>query len=289
MNKKFHAAMILALLALVGIGSLIPDQTVASRPSLDEQEEIDNTDARWSYTGTWTSEASGIARGGAHYYNLGNVTGPKAELTNYFTSARFYYMSNANRGIADIYIDGTFVQSVDMYTSGLQSKFVDVSVSYGLHTISIRATGTKNASSTYYVISVDSIILYGMATKTPTSTQTSTPTATATYTTTSTSTLTPTETNTPTSTSTSTTTPTSTSTTTATVTNTHTPTTTYTPTITLTPTITRTAIMPTMYWDSRITYGEFAVTTSISLLCLIVLLAAMIFFITSNLMKRRGE
>ena len=67
-----------------------------------------------------------------------------------------------------------------------------------------------------------------------------------------------------------------------------TPTFTMTPTKTLTPTSTLTAtVMPTMYWDSRVTYGEFANTTAS--LCLgVLLLISFIAWLTISLLDKKS-
>lgn len=92
---------------------------------------------------------------------------------------------------------------------------------------------------------------------------------------------TPTATNTNTATNTDTPTNTSTATATATGTLTDTPTATNTPTPSNTPTPTATGptptpAMPTMYWDSAITYGDAGVTITTSLLCLVIVIGLMI-------------
>jgi len=123
-------------------------------------------------------------------------------------------------------------------------------------------------------------------------THTPTNTYTATVTSTATETSTPTETFTPTATMTGTISPTVTftDTATATLTETVTPTftLTFTPTITGTPpTSTATAMMPTPFYNSEITYGDIAVLGVNSMLLMTLLLAFMYWLITRR--PQRGQ
>ncbi len=97
-------------------------------------------------------------------------------------------------------------------------------------------------------------------------------------------------TDTPTSTATNTATNTATDTATSTATNTsvYTSTFTNTPTDTPTPSDTPTATptgptptpgMPTLYWDSQITYGDAGVTITLSLLCLVIVIGLMMYLV----------
>lgn len=123
-------------------------------------------------------------------------------------------------------------------------------------------------------------------TATPTNTNTFTPTNTATYTPTNTSTATATATNTATPTDT----PTATATATETATPTDTPTATATATATRTPTPTRTpGNMATAFYDGVITYGDAANVTVTALLCLIVALGLVAWFVISTLQQRRKK
>lgn len=113
-------------------------------------------------------------------------------------------------------------------------------------------------------------------TATATATNTSTPTNTATATNTATNTATPTDTPTPTATATETATPTNTSTPTATATSTNTPTPTRTP-----------GNIATAFYDGVITYGDAANVTVTALLCMIVALGLIAWFVITTLQKRR--
>lgn len=157
--------------------------------------------------------------------------------------------------------------------------------------------------STYSANTFDNFYIYDFSvTPTPTPSNTftpsNTPTNTVTHTATSTITLTPTFTPTNTATNTATDTPTNTATDTPTSTATETPTITDTPTSTSTPTRTVTPTrtltptltpdMPVLDWRGDMTYGEFSITIVISLLCLIVIVIGLVWFVLTNLNKKKG-
>lgn len=129
------------------------------------------------------------------------------------------------------------------------------------------------------------------STPTPTASNTSTPTITFTPSNTPTATFTPS--NTPTFTNTvpgvtDTFTPTITFTPSDTPTITFTPSITSTPTITFTPSITPTpGEFATAFWDGEITYGDAANVTVLSLLCLIMVVGLMAWFVTTYLQRKR--
>ncbi len=70
---------------------------------------------------------------------------------------------NDNRGQADVYLDGTKVATVDLYSASGRSRTVvfskaglDPSVT---HTLEVRALGTKNAASKAKRVDVDAFIV----------------------------------------------------------------------------------------------------------------------------------
>jgi hypothetical protein len=53
-------------------------------------------------------------------------------------------------GIAKVYVDGTLVQQVDLYSTTAQAKTViysNTGLAAGTHTLTVEVTGTKNPSS----------------------------------------------------------------------------------------------------------------------------------------------
>ena len=66
-------------------------------------------------------------------------------------------------GMADVYVDGTFVQRVDLYSATNQDRIyiLQKTVTDEPHTVTIVWTGAKNANSTGTAISLDGIGLIG--------------------------------------------------------------------------------------------------------------------------------
>jgi hypothetical protein len=216
------------------------------------------------------------------YYIIGwyDKTADKIYLSiNNGTPASASYSSGAYNGTAPFYVG-----RVD--SAGYMNGYIDEVVVYKQLLSDDERTWLYNSGNGR---SCSNIITSATDTPTPTSTPTSTSTATFTPTDTPTITYTPTATgsNTPTATDTATYTstptrthtPTDTYTPTDTPTITHTPTITYTPTITDTPTITPTPtitltpifVFPTLYFNGDVSYGDYAVSITNSLICLVVI------------------
>jgi len=199
----------------------------------------ENTDPSIVYSGPWSTSSSSYASGGS--FARSNSARATACLTFHGSDIHWYTLTYSSRGRANVYVDGSLVETVSNYSPTLQWQVVrQYFVPLGAHTFCIEVVGDG-------FIDVDKMCVTG-PTPTPTSTPTRTPTRTPTpsrtptVTRTATPTRTPTATRTPTRTPTPTLTrtPTRTHTPTITPTPTRTPTRTYTPTITPTPTPTAT-------------------------------------------------
>lgn len=133
-----------------------------------------------SYAGTWVSAADSQASSGAWKYS--NVTGNYALFSFTGTSASLISSQGPNRGYVRIYLDGAYIQDVDLYASAYSYKnkvYTASGLTDGPHNIRAEVLGSKNpASSDYYVIvdafdveestlaSVDlSVVKYGMDSK----------------------------------------------------------------------------------------------------------------------------
>ena len=91
------------------------------------------------------------------------VAGRKAKLTFTGGSVGFVTTFAPNRGIAAIWLDGSFVENVDLYAASMATATAVRAydgLGAGTHTLEVRVTGTKNASSTSTRIDVDAFLLY---------------------------------------------------------------------------------------------------------------------------------
>lgn len=111
-----------------------------------------------AYTGAWIDNNSSAAtsiNGDEHY---SSSTGASAQFT--FSSTEIQWLGNrsSNRGFADVYIDSAFAATVDLYSAASmpqQVLFRKVGLATGSHTIKVVVKGTRNPSSSGYVVMVD--------------------------------------------------------------------------------------------------------------------------------------
>ena len=141
----------------------------------------ENTDPSIVFNGPWSTSSSSYASGGS--FARSNSAGATACLTFEGSDVHWYTLTYSSRGHANVYIDGSLVETVNNYSPPLHWQVVrEYIVPQGTHTFCIEVVGDG-------FIDVDKICATG-PTPTPTGTPTNTPTST------------PTQTNTPTPTTT---------------------------------------------------------------------------------------
>lgn len=118
--------------------------------------KYDDTDAAITYTGSWEFGAwDGYYNASCHYtWKEGSF----ASFTFTGTGIKLIAAKNADHGIAEIFIDGTYKANVDFFNeSGIQQVevYADSLLSDGIHTIEIKATGTKRAVASGSYIDID--------------------------------------------------------------------------------------------------------------------------------------
>jgi hypothetical protein len=115
-----------------------------------------------SYVGLWSTQTLAGTYGGAQKYAKGAGT-EKATFAFTGNEVAWVAPTSSNRGKADVYLDGTRVATVDLYSSSGQTRKVvfsraglDPSVS---HTLEVRVLGTKNAASKGKRVDVDAFVV----------------------------------------------------------------------------------------------------------------------------------
>jgi hypothetical protein len=106
-----------------------------------------------SYAG-WGGVVDASANGGG--YRQSNTTGGTANFKFSGTSVTWLARTGPDRGIASVTIDGVSKGTVDLYSaspSGLGKAFTGLTSA--THTILVKVSGTKNASSTGTFVTVD--------------------------------------------------------------------------------------------------------------------------------------
>jgi hypothetical protein len=115
-----------------------------------------------AYGGRWKRPYLSGASG--NYVRQTAVGGRFARLTFTGTSAALVSTLAPGRGIADIWLDGVYVGSVDLYRSSAMKKAVvwapSASLIQGVHTLEVRVTGTRNAFATKNRVDVDAFLVW---------------------------------------------------------------------------------------------------------------------------------
>lgn len=108
------------------------------------------------YTGSWSTVSLSGASGG--YVRKSATAGNTATFSFSGTSVAWASTKGTNRGIAEVWLDGVKVATVDLYASTLQTARVVWSsgtIAAGSHTLRVKVTGTKNASSSGVRVDID--------------------------------------------------------------------------------------------------------------------------------------
>lgn len=120
---------------------------------------IEETDAAVAYAGAWQLGNGGEAwSGGTAALATGIGAVAEARLTFSGTVVNWIGFKGPQTGIANIYLDGTFMTAVDTYAATKQIGavlFNAAGLAPGAHTLTVAATGTKNPSSTDPFVIVD--------------------------------------------------------------------------------------------------------------------------------------
>jgi Big-like domain-containing protein len=133
--------------------------------AFDVRTRFEDTDFAVQYTGTWVLEHTNRNWSGT---SVNTAAGTAAESDVASASALFTFKGTSvswigyrgpSAGIANVYVDGSFVSQFDLYSATEQLR-VPIYTASGLstattHTLRVEATGTQNASATGATIAVD--------------------------------------------------------------------------------------------------------------------------------------
>src|ERR1700712_4352520 len=144
------------LVAFAGLG-LPPDRADAA--GIVEAGTYENTSAAIAYSGTWATASSGSDSGGS----IATLAGTGyAEVTFRETSVKWVARTANYFGIANVYLDGAKVTTVDLYSAANGFKktvYTSPTLSYGTHTLRVERSGTKNAASSGRSVDLDSFVV----------------------------------------------------------------------------------------------------------------------------------
>ena len=117
-------------------------------PALPLSGLVQQDNAAVQYSGTWFPNLGTINSGGSAV--LATDAGSKAQFTFNGTGISWIGFSDPWSGIAQVYLDGTLVSTVDTYSAVQKAQAIEYSASgltAGSHTITIVPTGTHDSQS----------------------------------------------------------------------------------------------------------------------------------------------
>ena len=138
-------------------GALLP----ASPSQLKNATRFENSDARIALSGAWTQASSSVRSGGSWAYS--RTAGSTAFVNFTGTGIELISSTGSDYGVARVTLDGT-EYSVDAFSSASLHKQIVWGVK-GLanasHKLKIEYSGTKNPSSTGYLVGLDAVDVEG--------------------------------------------------------------------------------------------------------------------------------
>ena len=123
----------------------------------------DDPDPALQYTGSWSHVANQSYTTGDYKQTESFSSVANDSVTYNFTGTAVQWIGpkNTNGGIAQVYLDGTQVATVDTYASAgkafQQVLFAKSGLDAGGHTLKVVVTGQKNAASTAATVVVDAV------------------------------------------------------------------------------------------------------------------------------------
>ncbi|SDX46322.1 glycosyl hydrolase [Paenibacillus sp. CF384] len=116
---------------------------------------------QFEYVGTWTATSgSSVKYNGGDHYSL--TTNSYYQVDFNGTGIKLYGTKDAHHGIAAVSIDGGTEIDVDFYAGTRADNILiwtSPALAAGSHTVKVRVKGTKNASSTGYVVTADRVVI----------------------------------------------------------------------------------------------------------------------------------
>ncbi|MCU1657010.1 MAG: beta-galactosidase, partial [Pseudonocardiales bacterium] len=123
----------------------------------------DDADSALQYAGAWSHVGPEAGYTGGEYHqteSFSNTAGDSVTIPFTGTGVRWIASTAGNHGIADVYLDGAKVATVDGYsasTANGQIQYAASNLANAAHTLKIVVTGQKDPSSGGTFVSVDAI------------------------------------------------------------------------------------------------------------------------------------
>jgi len=132
--------------------------------TLVETGRVEDSNGRFSWSGSWVSAKSSAFSGGTYRYSL--QAGSTATLKTTATSVALVGSYGPSYGKAEVWIDGVKAGTIDAYAPQYaHSKvlFSRAGLSSAMHTVVVKALGMKNVQSTGTVFVFDALDFTGIA------------------------------------------------------------------------------------------------------------------------------
>jgi hypothetical protein len=152
MSKAMAAVVLLALLSCSWIWAQVPAGGVVPSAST----RVEESDPRVVYTGVWYTAPRSDLSGGSIAESPFPIS--TASLTFTGTGVRWIGFKAVWGGIAQVYLDGAPQATVDTYATADQVQavmYTATGLSAGVHTITIKVTGTWNPAGCCSWVVVD--------------------------------------------------------------------------------------------------------------------------------------
>lgn len=145
----------ISLIEAVGVSLASYPDPAAGHPSHFQEET-----AGFAVAGVWTPASHANAHGGAEKTNPNTNTSDRFRFVYSGYGFRVWARQAPDLGVVEMLLDGVSLGSVDLYSvtavaSAVQLTKLDAPL--GLHTVELKATNTKNASSSANTILADAI------------------------------------------------------------------------------------------------------------------------------------
>lgn len=110
--------------------------------------------------GAWTATPEALAHGGNEKWNPNTNTSDAFQWTYAGYGFRLWARRAGNLGKVEVLLDAVSLGTVDLYAAaatGAQPVFTKLDVALGMHSVKLRATNTRNASSSANTILADAL------------------------------------------------------------------------------------------------------------------------------------
>ena len=138
-----------------------PDATVTSTATAVGAGTYENAADAVAYSGSWGTAISGYDSG----RSVATLAGTGyAQIAFRGTSVTWVARQTGYLGIAKVYLDGTLVGTVDLYSPDKQFKqavYTSPTLSDGTHTLRVERSGSKNEASSGRSIDIDAFVVSG--------------------------------------------------------------------------------------------------------------------------------